>query len=98
MPDGHTTYAANAIERVHRTLKDVMPSTYPSQGVGDLIVEVCTTVNARIRRGYYRDVTSKIAEPPAFLKQARTKRTSGPEGDDGTQTKWLDRTSIWMHC
>lgn len=66
VPVGYTTYAANAIERNHRTLKDLMPSC-ANQQLGQLIVNVCDILNSRYRSDFYNNVHPLISEAPPIL-------------------------------
>ena len=82
---GYTTYSANAAERWHRTVKDLMGDNYKSQGLRGLMVEVCTIMNSRIRRSYYKTyVPSITAAPQALRKAQRLPTVAGhSSGDDG---------------
>eukprot|EP00973_Karenia_brevis_P054350 7550990-Karenia_brevis.AAC.1 len=57
-----THLAGNAVERNHRTLKDLMPEGYEQQQLSDLMTEVCDILNGRCRVGFYESVKREITE------------------------------------
>ena len=75
VPLGYTTYAANSCERNHRTLKDLLDLPYEGRGLGDLMVQLCTIMNSRMRTKFYSEVQAAILEAPAILYEAQRKRT-----------------------
>ena len=79
---GYTTYAPSAIERSHRTLKDLLDRGLVSMGLGQLMDECCKILNARVRNGFYASTFPSISEAPAILYKARTKATVRDDGDD----------------
>ena len=94
MPLGYTTYAANAIERTHRTLKDLMGDNYQKQGLGELIVQLCDILNARVRSRFYSSVIPEMTKAPEILRKAKRKKISCGEGDTGERSRILDLTTI----
>lgn len=100
VPDGFTTWAANAIERTHRTLKDLYDTLPHKQSIGELIVETCNIMNARIESGYYKTLVHRIAKPPPILIKALERKNppQTPFAEEGPDSgRDLDMCSIAEH-
>lgn len=69
VPLGYTTYAPNTAERTHRTIKDLLPSSFHHESITNLMVNVCNIVESRCEAHAFDQIQQSFAAPLPCLDQ-----------------------------
>ena len=78
---GLTSYAVNAIESSHRTLKSLLDSGYQKRSMTTVVVEICEALQSRLKQGRYDALKNEVSQPWLELLQCHRKQ-HGTVGDD----------------
>ena len=104
VPMGFTTYAVNAIERAHRSLKGFLDGGWELRSISELMGQVGRAVQNRVKKGCYNGLVARVDKASPLLTARLGVRSPGTEASEsvnGTkpqgQSKRLDLNKLLAH-
>lgn len=75
----------------HRTLKGPLQPGYQKRGVGDLMVDVCETMQTRLEKGDYTHMCCSVTDPWKELMHCQRKRMAELDVPESEQKQKANR-------